>query len=330
LKEEGNDRNGESNMMRSLFLPASLLLVTVVMVAISFFNGNSVGSNGIIMSSSFSSSSSLAIVNDKDVMDIGIAKYIPTGPVCIGKINTIALGLVTCPNLNDETIYNGNVPNEFCKQTICEGRGGTYDNSESECFGSPSNRFCRTNLKCCDIPHIDGRTQPVCKGKTDTAAFGVETCPNTDDDFTMYGKYPKEICQQKSCEVDHGGKYDNSDFICDPHPRIGSTGCITNIKCCNIPTPDPVPSLADKNRYGISYCGKLDGPDGPGYDTITVQDAIYNTKKNNGRPIVYTAHFQQGRLHQKSGQTLTGGSYLWGGSCRGKCVKRSGTGTCTY
>mmetsp|Transcript_7173 Transcript_7173/g.7733 ORF Transcript_7173/g.7733 Transcript_7173/m.7733 type:complete len:278 (-) Transcript_7173:126-959(-) len=174
------------------------------------------------------------------------------------------------------------------------------------------------------------RTQPVCIGKTNTATYGLVICPTTNDDFTMYGRYPKKLCKQQSCE-DRGGKYDDSDFQCDPHPRSGSTGCTTNIKCCDIYTPEPVPSSADKNRYGIKYCGKLNAPDGR---TVTVPQAIYETNES-GRQIVYPVH-GIGDVNKKivadsRQQTLRAfDTYLWGGSCHGTCVKKGGTASCTY
>mmetsp|Transcript_41221 Transcript_41221/g.47538 ORF Transcript_41221/g.47538 Transcript_41221/m.47538 type:complete len:287 (-) Transcript_41221:132-992(-) len=181
-----------------------------------------------------------------------------------------------------------------------------------------------------DNDNMLSRTQPVCMGKTNTATYGLVICPNTNDDFTMYGRYPKEICKQKNCE-DRGGKYDDSDFQCDPHPRIGSTGCTTNIKCCDIYTPEPVPSTADKNRYGIKYCGKLNAPDGR---TVTVPQAIFEANES-GRQIVFQVHgigdVDKKIVADSRQQTLRAfDTYLWGGSCRGKCVKKGGTASCTY
>jgi len=181
-----------------------------------------------------------------------------------------------------------------------------------------------------DNDSMVSRTQPVCMGKTNTATWGLVICPNTNDDFTMYGRYPKKLCKQQSCE-DRGGNYDDSDFQCDPHPRSGSTGCTTNIKCCDIYTPEPVPSEADKNRYNIRYCGKLNAPDGR---TVTVPQAIYETNES-GRQIVYQVHgignVGNEIVADSRQQTLQAYDlYLWGGSCHGKCVKKGGTTSCTY
>jgi len=182
-----------------------------------------------------------------------------------------------------------------------------------------------------DNDSMVSRTQPVCMGKTNTATYGLVTCRNTNDDFTMYGRgYSKEICKRRNCE-DRGGKYDDSDFQCDPHPRSGSTGCTTNIKCCDIYTPEPVPSAVDKNRYGIKYCGKLNAPDGR---TVTVPQAIYETNES-GRQIVFQVHgigdVDKKIVADSRQQTLRAfDTYLWGGSCHGKCVKKGGTASCTY
>jgi len=178
------------------------------------------------------------------------------------------------------------------------------------------------------------RTQSVCYGKTNTVTGGLLTCPFTNDDFTMYGRgYPNEICKQKNCE-DRGGKYDNSVFICDTHPNSGSTGCTTTLKCCDVPfnVPVPVPSSADKKSFHINLCGDLLAPDGR---YIDVQDAIREAnfnRFNNKAQIAYRVRgFQNGDYSTRHGKnTLVAYSYLWGGSCQGRCVARGGTPTCTY
>jgi len=179
------------------------------------------------------------------------------------------------------------------------------------------------------------RTQSVCSGKTNSPVTGgMLTCPFTNDDLTMYGRgYPNEICKQKNCE-DRGGKYDNSVFICDTHPNSGSTGCTTTLKCCDVPfnVPVPVPSSADKKSFHINLCGDLLAPDGR---YIDVQDAIREAnfnRFNNKEQIAYRVRgFQNGDYSTRHGKnTLVAYSYLWGGSCQGRCVARRGTPTCTY
>jgi len=145
----------------------------------------------------------------------------------------------------------------------------------------------------------------------------------------MYGHgYAHEQCKPQKCE-DLGGKYDDSDFQCNPHPNIGSSGCTTTIKCCDIPfnVPKPVPSSADKKSFGINMCGNLLAPNG---QDINVQDAIreanFNRFTNKGQ-IAYRPRGFPG-YSKHGGNTLVAGSYLWGGSCKGKCG--GGTPTCTY
>merc|ERR1712238_553719 len=132
-----------------------------------------------------------------------------------------------------------------------------------------------------------------------------------------------------------GGKYDDSDFQCDPNPNRDSTGCTTTIKCCDISfnVPKPVPSSADKKSFHVNTCGDLRTPNG---QDINVQDAIREADFNrfiNKEQIAYRVRgFQDIRRYSKhGGNTLVAAVYPWGGSCKGKCVTHGpDTPTCTY
>jgi len=155
-KSSSSSSSSSSRLIRIALAGFVFVFVFVVISMIGHRMSSSYSENGNLELGEVIGSSngmvSLSIVNDNGVMDIDVAKHIQTQPVCKDKTNTVASGLVTCPNMSDEMVFNGNVPNKLCKQKVCEDRGGTFDNSDMECFGGMGNRFCRTNLKCCNIP----------------------------------------------------------------------------------------------------------------------------------------------------------------------------------
>jgi len=175
---------------------------------------NSYSENGNLESREVIGSSnglvSLSIVNDKDFMDIGAAKP-PTQPVCKGKTSTNDLRVMTCPHTSDEDKYYGKLSSFLCDQRKCEHRGGTYDSSDMECFGSPPNRFCRTNLKCCDIPLI-----PPTPRNPDDYNWGKKIycakCYDDEGDSTAYWHANYDACECCVCGI--GGYCDYDDNPC--------------------------------------------------------------------------------------------------------------------
>jgi len=210
-EEKRNDRNGDTYYlytMRSLSFPVLLLVLLVMVVATSSSSlmGTVFGtrsSNSIILSSSSSSSSSLSIVNDNDNDDM----WPTTAPVCMGTTNTVTLGLVTCPDISDSWILYGRPLKRLCTQNNCEGDGGTYDDSDRKCVGSPSSLYyeCTTTLKCCHIP-IPDVPFPV-PSSADKKSFHITTCGNL---LTPNGRY---IDVQDAIREANFNRFDNKEQL---------------------------------------------------------------------------------------------------------------------